>query len=281
MFIEGLHTNMVLMTRGLFKSMYSKQTKHCFLVLRGWIPLGVLSSLILLGGCHSVKRVDPVIVFNTELGPATIAVAPAMNLSGSSDFDPNRIADLMASELNYAEGIKVIPVSRVLTVLGAQGQTRVESPAHALELIKLLGADAILVFAVTEYDPYDPPTMGISAQLFGARSQMRYGALDPIALSRQAGLVSSGPTKRGKIRGLLAQTQRVFSASHGSVVEDIKRFAAYRGADDSPYGWRRFVVNQQDYVRYCCHATIRSLLSGSYESVGPETMMEYEVRHNE
>lgn len=261
------------------KSMYSKKTKHRFFTRRGLIPLGVLGSLVWLVGCQSEKRIQPVVVFNTELGPATVAVAPAVNLSGSSDFDPNRFADLMASELSYAEGIKVIPVSRVLTVLGAQGQTRVESPAHALELIKLLGADAILVFAVTEYDPYDPPSIGISAQLFGARSQMRYGALDPISLSRQAGLVSSGLRPRGKIRGLLAQAQKVFNASHGSVVDDIKQFAAFRGADESPYGWRRFVVNQQEYIRYCCHAMIRSLLTGSYESIQPEMMTEYEGRH--
>ncbi len=263
-------------------SMVFNKSKHRLLGQWGWLSLGVLGSLMLLVGCQSEKRIDPVFVFNTQLGPATIAVAPAMNLSGSLDFDPNRFADLMASELSYAEGIKVIPVSRVLTVLGAQGQTRVESPAHALELIKLLGADAILIFAVTEYDPYDPPTIGISAQLFGARSQMRFGGLDPIALSRQAGLVSSGPTKRGRIRGLLAQGQKVFNASHGYIVDDIKRFAAFRGADDSPYGWRRFVVNQQDYIRYCCHATIRSLLTGSYDSITPEMMTtEYEVRQNE
>ena len=232
----------------------------------------VLGSLILLAGCRGENRTDSVVVMNTRLGPATVAVAPALNLSGSSEFDPNRLADLMASELSFAEGVKVIPVSRVLTVLSAQGQTGVESPAHALELIKLLGADAILVFAVTEYDPYDPPSIGISAQLFGARSQSRFGALDPIALSRQAGLAAA--PQRTSPRGLMAQTQRVFHASHGSVVEEIKRFAAYHGADESPYGWRRFVVNQQDFIRYCCHATISKLFDGPHEFMQPDQSTE-------
>ena len=93
----------------------------------------------------------------------TIAVAPALNLSGAADFDPSRFADLMASELSYADGISVIPVSRVLGVLAAQELEKVESQAHAHELVRLLGADAILVFAVTEYDPYDPPSIAISA----------------------------------------------------------------------------------------------------------------------
>ena len=116
----------------------------------------------MLGGCSPPKRVEPALVVKPELGPMTIAVAPALNLSGTTDFDPERFADLMASELSYFEGISVVPVSRVLSVLAAQGAEGVESPTHALELVRLLGADAILVFAVTEYGPYDPPSIGIS-----------------------------------------------------------------------------------------------------------------------
>ena len=133
----------------------------------GWLPAGLLASTWMLPGCSFQKRVEPASIANSSLGSMTIAVAPALNLSGSADFDPDRFADLLASELSYAEGISVIPVSRVLAVLAAQGRSGVESPAHALELVGLLGADAILVFAVTEYDPYAPPSIGLSAQLFG------------------------------------------------------------------------------------------------------------------
>lgn len=189
----------------------------------------------------------------------TIAVAPAINLSGSADFDSNRFADLMASELSYGTGISVIPVSRVLTMLSARGLSGVESPSQALELANLLGANAILVFSVTEYDPYDPPSIGITAQLFGKRPGQG-GGLDPIALSRSASATED--SRRGASKRVLAQTQRVFDASHDAIVRDIQRFAAQRDADDSPYGWKKYVVSQQAYVRYCCYATIRDLLTG-------------------
>jgi hypothetical protein len=203
----------------------------------------------------------------------TIAVAPALNLSGSTDFDADRFADLMASELSYAEGISVIPVSRVLGVLAAEGRSRVDSPSQAMELVGRLGADGILIVAVTEYDPYDPPTIGISAQLYGAPPRGHGGVLDPVALSRRARL-ASGEASRPE-RRLLAQAQRVFDASHGSVVKEIRAFAALRDADKSPYGWRKYVVSQQHYIRYCCHATLEALLNGQRESVlcddeGPE-----------
>ena len=231
----------------------------------GWKVAGLLAGMTLAFGCHAKRQAEPVSIASDMPGPMTIAVAPALNLSGSADFDPNRFADLMASELSYADRVSVIPVSRVLAALAAQGHDRVESPTHALELVGLLGADALLVFAVTEYDPYDPPSIGISAQLYGAWTGPGNESPDPVALSRQSQLTASGASAAA--RRLLAQTQRVFDASHGAVVADVQKFARMRGGDDSPYGWRKYVVSQQLYIRYCCHATIRALLSSQSEPV--------------
>lgn len=197
-------------------------------------------------GCATSRRIEPLSIANPFLGSATVAVAPAVNLSGSNDFDPARFADQMASELGFADRITVIPVSRVLGVMALQGKDQVTSPHQALELAELVGADAILVFAVTEYDPFDPPRIGITAQLFGAPARQQLGEPPLDAAHGQ----------------LLAQTQRVFSAAHADVVQEIQQYAARRDADESPYGWQRYVVSQQHFTRFCCHATIRSLLSG-------------------
>jgi len=230
----------------------------------GWIPCVGWVLLLMTTGCHRPKGVEAVTVANRWLGPATIAVAPAINLSGSTDFDPDRFADLMASELSFAEGVSVVPVSRVLAALAADGVDRVESPAHAWALAQALGADAIIVFAVTEYDPYDPPSIGITAQLYGQEPVAGGLALDPVALSRQPRF--EGPERARGRDHLLAQTQRVFNAAHDSVVEDVKRFATIQDGADSPFGWRRYVVSQRDYMRFCCHATVRALLGARPEA---------------
>ncbi|MCO6436184.1 MAG: hypothetical protein J5J06_03760 [Phycisphaerae bacterium] len=212
---------------------------------------------VCLTGCRAPRPVAEVRVANPWLGPLTIAVGPAINLSGSSDFDPAKFADVMASELAFAEGVSVIPVSRVLAALAQNGQNGITSPEQALELCGVLGADAILVFAVTEYEPYDPPRIGISAQLFGRRPAEGFRTVDPATLAREA----RGQAEVGRAqRRVLAQMQRVFDAGHGAVSEDIRRFAAQRGADGSPYGWRKYVVSQQGFMRYCCHRTIGELL---------------------
>lgn len=214
-------------------------------------------ALCLLCGCVG-KRVEPFRLANETLGPMTIAVAPALNVSGSSDFDPNRVADLMAVELSFVEGIEVIPVNRVLAVLTDQKRSRVESPEHALEIARVLGADAILVFAITEYDAYEPPVVGISAQLYGQRRSHRVAAFDPVDESRRA--APSRSLGAGSSVAPLAQAERVFDASHEWVSEEVQRFAKARGADGSPFGWRKYLVSQLHYIRFCCYATVRSLI---------------------
>ena len=52
------------------------------------------------------------------------------------------------------------------------GKTAVETPQDALDLAGELGADATLVAAITEYQPYDPPIVGVVMQWYarGPRS---------------------------------------------------------------------------------------------------------------
>jgi hypothetical protein len=166
----------------------------------------------------------------------------------------------MASELSYAEGVNVIPVSRVLAALADQGRQRVESPGHALELARIVGADAILVFAITEYDPYEPPVVGIAAQLYGQLPGARTTRFDPVADPRRP-----SPRLASAARSPLtplAQAERVYDASHQWVSAEVKRFAQRRSADKSPFGWRKYLASQQHYLRFCCHQTVRSLIDG-------------------
>lgn len=190
----------------------------------------------------------------------TIAVAPAINLSGSAEFDRNRFADLMAVELSYADGITVIPVSRVLGILSAQGRESVESATHAGNLAQSLGADAVLVFAVTRYDPYDPPCIGLTAQLYAARPSPSLSAPAQGEVT-QPNTGNSG-NQRSDSATMLAQSSAVHDAAHAAIAQDIAEFARNRNADNSPYGWRKYVVSQQGFMQYCCYATVRSLLDG-------------------
>lgn len=207
------------------------------------------------------RATPPVTITNEAFGPMTIAVAPALNYSGATDFDANAVADLMASELSYVEGVNVIPVSRVMAVLARQGRQEVGSPSEALSVAEALGADAILVFAVTEYDPYNPPIVGIAAQLYGFRRAGSLGGLDPVLASRQARPFETSRRVPGTVP--LVQAERVFDAGRPDVVRGVKRFAALRRGEKGPWGWRRYMASQRHYLRYCCHALLETMASGS------------------
>ncbi|NOS99239.1 MAG: hypothetical protein HOP29_01275 [Phycisphaerales bacterium] len=235
--------------------------------VRGLCLLGAALAMWVCGACRE-HPVEPLRIANPTLGPLTVAVAPAMNVSGSADLDVDRVGDLMAGELSFAAGIDVIPVSRVLAVLTDQGRRHIESPTHALEVASILGADALLVFAVTEYDPYDPPVVGITAQLYGNTRHPRLAAFDPVRESRfgvPSQLVAEGGSGASQP---IAQASRVYDASEAWVAEEIKRFAATRSADRSPLEWRKFVASQQHYLRFCCHATIRSMIGSDDVETG-------------
>ncbi len=184
-----------------------------------------------------------------------IAVSPALNHSGSQDFDPLRLADLMASELAQQPGVSVIPQSRVLAQLASEDKERIESPAHALRVMERVGADGTVLFAVTEYDPYSPPVVGLSAQLYGYGPVATSG-FDPVAASRRSSPWEVG----GDSQPLRGEFQRVFDGSHEGLKKEIQRFARRRNADRSPYGWRKFLASQENFWRFCCNVTTRELI---------------------
>jgi len=218
---------------------------------------GVLAlSVVLAAGCSQwVDRpAEPVV---PQAPPERmIAVAPALNFSGSSDFDPVRVADLFASELSAVPGVGVIGVNRVLAVLADQGTDRIQSPEHAVQVAERLGADAIVVFAITEYDPYTP-IVGLAAQVYGGRKDERM--LDPVTTSRMARPFPV-PERRDPYRPR-AQTQRTFNGEHADVQREVRGYAQARAAGDSPYGWRRCLVSQEWFLRFCSHGVIRDLMA--------------------
>lgn len=162
--------------------------------------------------------------------PTTVVVAPVLNLSNSSDWDSLKFTDWVASEMQQFQGLTVVPVNRAAAALAQKGKTSIESPDDAIHLARELGAEATIVTAVTEYSPYDPPSVGIIMQWY------------------------SGATPE-------LQVQRVYNAAIDQTIHELKEFAHHREGQESPYEWRVHTKSQELFVRYCCWATIRSMLS--------------------
>lgn len=223
--------------------------------------LVAVPSVLAVAGCGTAKMASTDIPGPYE-APKLIAVAPALNFSGSSDFDPVKVADLLASELTMVEGVQVVGVNRVMAVLSRQGTEEVTSPGQALAVCDEIGCDGIIVMAVTEYDPYTP-VVGMAAQLYMPSPGTFANRLDPVAASRQA---SPLPIEAPDDSPLMprAQVQRVYNGAHKVTAERVKDYAEHRGAKDGPLGWRRYLRSQQLFLRFCCWASICEMMGQEY-----------------
>ena len=225
--------------------------------------MGLIALVITVGlgvaGCAQRDRSSD----RTAPSPArhVVVVAPVVNLSGTPDLDPLKLTDILASELLASSTVSVVPVNLTLAGLARRGKLWVETPADAIELARELGADATIVMAVTEFDPYDPPIVGLVLQWYEVPRREAPGGLDPVAASRSATSPRDVELSAAVELGPRYQIQRVFNAAEHDVLEDVRRFAAGRDDGQSPYGWRKYTKSQELYVRYCCWAIIRSMLT--------------------
>jgi len=218
---------------------------------------GSVCALLTMVGCQAQPQSDQ------EPLPATaeltMAVGPAMNLSGSNDFDPVAVGDLMASELTRVDGVRVVGVNRVLAMMAELGLREFRRPDEIFELIDRLGVDGILVFAITEYDPYSPPVVGIAAQLYLAENDTDQVGFDPLSTSRSAVAGSEMAATPPVLPA--AEVQRVFDGAHNHTAAELRSFARTRRADRSPYAWRKYLVSQHHFLRFCCSSVAQDLIS--------------------
>ena len=190
------------------------------------------------------------------LKPMTVAVAPILNFSGEFQLDPIKSADLLASELTYVDGLTVLPVNRVVATLAADGKSQIESPEHALHVAEAVGADAIIVAGITEYDAYTP-SVGLVLQMYTVQEQDVPG-INAMEFSRRArpmALASSAQPVEPT-----SQVQLVLSATHEKVREAVEAFAAPRQDSEIHLGWRQYLKVQTLYLRFCWHEAIGRLM---------------------
>lgn len=215
----------------------------------------ILGLAVWVAGCTSNRS-----SLRVSTAPRVFVVAPVLNLSGSEDFDPMRLTDLIASEFLSFDDVAVVPVNLTLAELERQGKQAVETPDDAVELARALGADATIVTAITEYDPYDPPVLGMIMQWYAVNGDKPVATqVDPVAASRGTSEIGYALWDDAPLRPRW-QLQRVFNAASEDLCDEIEDFAEEREGDGSPYTWRKYTRSQELYVRYCGWSLIRTML---------------------
>ncbi|MCG3181134.1 MAG: hypothetical protein BIFFINMI_03508 [Phycisphaerae bacterium] len=196
-----------------------------------------------------------------------VAIAPFMNQSGSPYVDPLAVSDIFFSELQMVQGFQVLPVNRTLQAMAALRMQAVSGPDDLLKLAEFLGADMVFAGAVTAYNPYDPPEVGLAVQLYSLRGRdaAGQGGLTPTALERSGRPFPVDPDLSGADpRRPASQLNEIYNAAHEIVQKEVREYAEIRGAADSPYRWQLYTKSISHFMRFCCHEAVRDLLRQEY-----------------
>jgi len=190
------------------------------------------------------------------------AVAPAVNLSGYRDVEPLLQADLLYQQLQHVRGLTVIPVNRVAEVYATLRIDRLQTPEQAAEICEILGCDRLIVPTVTAYDPYVPPKIGASLQVFGpvSREARRASSVDPHELARRAAPQENEPleAQQAQPEGIVPFVQSVgmFDAANGSVRDALLIYASGRNDPAGPMGAKEYVASVDRYCGFVYHELI-------------------------
>lgn len=194
------------------------------------------------------------------------AIAPLINESGTSAVDPLHLSDLLAQELQQVSRIDVLPVSRVLVGLRSMNIDRVHSVAEAQALVRLLDVDGLIVGTITAYDPYNPPVLGLTLQLYTSGREIANDDREaPLNSAKGVRILGATPSD-SRLPGLrtfsqpVASVSAILDASDNAVRLDVERFARGRTDPDSILGWERFLYSMDAYTAYVGHRVIRDLI---------------------
>jgi hypothetical protein len=96
-----------------------------------------------------------------------VAVAPFFNQSDEPTVDGRQVAMAYFTELQKVPGFEVVPVGVVEEAM-IMHRVDLAGPGEARRLAQILGVDAVVIGAVTDYTPYYPPRMGLRVEWYTA-----------------------------------------------------------------------------------------------------------------
>lgn len=130
-----------------------------------WLA-AITATLVPLVGCGVIPQVahQPT-VHNPFPQLSRVAVAPFFNLSTEPTVDGRRFALAYFNELQAIRGFEVVPIGVVEQALLAH-QLDLEGPEEARRLAEILGVDAVVIGAVTDFSPYTPQRLGLKVEWY-------------------------------------------------------------------------------------------------------------------
>jgi len=237
--------------------MKSEQT----MLVRFGVAVLLLASLV---GCSQTTAfrtpqhlVSP---YDAVGGDVLWAIAPLRNESGDNNTDPEAITQALFEAVNKIEGVTCIPPYRTSSVIRQLRMSAITSPNEAYTLAEALGADGIIVGSITAFDPYDPPTLGLTLALH-SRAQVRANLsnvdINGLRGAPTPGLIPAGTTYRNAPNAVISYTA---DGNNDTVRREVHRYAEGRHDPTDALGWERYMASMDLFTEFAAHAAVARLL---------------------
>jgi len=223
----------------------------------------LMATVLATAGCAVLDRVVPAKPLTSPYATRRVwAVVPPTNQSGSTAADPLAIADQLVNQIERVENLHALPVNRVLAAMEAGQIQQVDSPAVAMTLMRVLGADGLIVGSISLCDPYDPPKLAMAMELYASEQTERYELVQLRYLSSAATAEQAYIQPPDiELDQPVSQVSAAFDASDPAVRAELEKYAAARGAERGDRDdWRRYRINMNLFREFVAAGMTRRLL---------------------
>lgn len=234
-----------------------------FAVVACWLCLAGLWCA--LSGCQTPPELAApqmtLSPYDQSHGELLWAVAPLRNESATTTVDPLATSDKIVEAIEQVQGVRCLPMNRTLETMRAIRMPMLRTPADANRLAEALGVDALVVGAITSYDPYDPK-IGLALTLVPRTTSMNgVATVDTGKLDARA--VQMSPTEITPIAALGEPSSSVsllFDGKNQAVQMDIRNYAEGRADKVSAAGWRRYLRSADLFAEFAAYRTVDQLV---------------------
>jgi hypothetical protein len=220
--------------------------------------MGMALLALAMTGCGGSTLHEPATLTAPYAQSQVWAVVPFDNQSGVPQVRTDQVADQFAEQIQQIEGLDALPVNRVIAAMRTMDVDAIRTPGEARTLIRLLGVDGLLVGAVTAYDAYPPPKLGLAVQLYRTDAIDDATGLDPHALSRAP--TDVGMTTYEASSYPTSSAAGVFDARHHDTRRDLEAYAVGRTDPDNPFGTDIHLARMDLYTQFVSYRLLRDLL---------------------
>lgn len=226
----------------------------------------MVSILAVSAGCGSSgpARTPPrthMAPYDTVRGEVLWAVVPLRNESGTSLVDTLMVSDLIVAEIEQIQGVRALPLNRTIEALRSLAMVEPASPADARKLASDMGVDGIIVGSITAWDPYAPPTVGLSLALYAMPGLMNDGAplIDTRELTYQATDYQYFPSGVYEDRPA-SVVSNLFDGANHQVLMDLDRYVEGRSDPTNVLGARRYLSSMEHFMEFASWRTVGQLM---------------------